>query len=305
VRVLLVRAGALGDVLLLRPAVAALASAGHRVTLLAPGASGDVLLGPGRSRVERVIPWERADLAPLFVAGAGPAPALAEELAGFEAAVAYTRSEALAGHLRERIQATRVQDPSPPPGARHVSEWLLDAVRHLCAAPLTALLPVEPAPADREAARSVLQRLPPGFLAVHPGSGSPAKSWPPERFAAVVERLSPDRPWLLVEGPADAENAAALARDPRAVVARSLPPRALGAVLASAGLFVGNDSGVSHLAAAWGAPTLALFGPTDPAVWAPLGVLVRTLRSPDLRMGGLTTEAVLDEAGRLTGCGPR
>ncbi|MEE9264659.1 MAG: glycosyltransferase family 9 protein, partial [Vicinamibacteria bacterium] len=48
-------------------------------------------------------------------------------------------------------------------------------------------------------------------------------------------------------------------------------------VLSQAGVYVGNDSGVSHLAAASGAPTIALFGPTDPSMWAPLGPQVEIL----------------------------
>jgi ADP-heptose:LPS heptosyltransferase len=47
--------------------------------------------------------------------------------------------------------------------------------------------------------------------------------------------------------------------------------------LAGASLYVGNDSGITHLAAAAGAPVVALFGPTDPAVWAPRGPRVRVV----------------------------
>jgi ADP-heptose:LPS heptosyltransferase len=85
------------------------------------------------------------------------------------------------------------------------------------------------------------------------------------------------------------------------VRAHHLPLRVLGALLARAALYVGNDSGVTHLAAAWGAPTLALFGPTDPAQWAPLGPRVRTLRAPDGRMPSLGVASVLEAArARLT-----
>jgi ADP-heptose:LPS heptosyltransferase len=66
----------------------------------------------------------------------------------------------------------------------------------------------------------------------------------------------------------------------------------LGAVLARAGVYVGNDSGVSHLAAAWGARVLALFGPTDPAQWAPVGPRVRVLRAKDTKMESLPLEEV-------------
>jgi ADP-heptose:LPS heptosyltransferase len=80
------------------------------------------------------------------------------------------------------------------------------------------------------------------------------------------------------------------------VHARDLPARVLGAVLAHAGLYVGNDSGVSHLAAAWGAPVLALFGPTDPAQWAPVGPRVKVLRAKDEKMESLERQDVEREA---------
>ncbi len=124
----------------------------------------------------------------------------------------------------------------------------------------------------------------------------PAKSWPAEAFVALVRELSPDRPWLLILGPAEGEGPPALLRVSGAVPARELPPRALAALVARAGLYVGNDSGVSHLAAAAGAQTLVLFGPTDPLVWAPLGPKVAVVRSADRRITGLSLNAVVEAA---------
>ncbi|HET6897513.1 MAG TPA: glycosyltransferase family 9 protein, partial [Vicinamibacteria bacterium] len=129
--------------------------------------------------------------------------------------------------------------------------------------------------------------LGPKFVAIHPGSGAPRKNWPAQRFAALAERLAAGQRFLLLEGPADGDSAAPASGLPGAVRARDLPPRVLGAVLARAGLYVGNDSGVSHLAAAWGAPVLALFGPTDPAQWAPVGPRVTVLRARDEKMESL------------------
>ncbi len=80
------------------------------------------------------------------------------------------------------------------------------------------------------------------------------------------------------------------------VVARDWPVRTLGAALSRAGLFLGNDSGASHLAAASGAPTLALFGPTDPARWAPVGPSVATLRAPGGVLANLSVDAVAEVA---------
>jgi len=61
------------------------------------------------------------------------------------------------------------------------------------------------------------------------------------------------------------------------MVAKELPLPTLAAVLEAAGLFIGNDSGVTHIAAAVGIPTVAIFGPTDPTVWAPRGKRVEAV----------------------------
>ena len=65
--------------------------------------------------------------------------------------------------------------------------------------------------------------------------------------------------------------------------------------LSQAALFVGHDSGVTHLAAAAGIPTVALFGPTDPTIWAPNGNHVIVIKSPDGTMPGLSVETVLEK----------
>jgi heptosyltransferase-2 len=154
---------------------------------------------------------------------------------------------------------------------------------------------------EEEAARAWTARLPTGFLAVHPGSGSPSKNWPAACFAALVEGARMGGDWLLVQGPADQASARQLRPLAGAVLASDLPPRTLGAILARAGAYVGNDSGVSHLAAAWGAPTVALFGPTDPALWAPLGPQVHVMKAPGTSLGTLSIDDVLALVRRLRG----
>jgi heptosyltransferase-2 len=286
-----VRAGALGDILLLRRAVAALRRTYRRVLLIAPQSSGAALVGTGASEVDELLPWESADVARLF-AGDPPAPTIRERLRGVELAVVYSRSAELARGLGLLVPRIVCHDPAPSGGV-HASRWLARPLEALGLDSPPDLEPMLPAPAEANAARDLLARLPEGFLAIHPGSGSPRKNWPVERFAAVLDSLALPHPWLLVEGPADAAAAAPLARRPGAVLARGLGVRALGAVLAQAGLFIGHDSGVSHLAAAWRAPTLALFGPTDPAIWAPVGPRLRVLRAPRGQMEALSVEEVL------------
>jgi heptosyltransferase-2 len=189
----------------------------------------------------------------------------------------------------------------PPPSGPHAAQWLAQAVARLGATPAVAPPTFSASAAEKAQARPWLDRLPARFLAIHPGSGAPRKNWPADRFAALAGRLAGGRPFLLVEGPADADAAAPASRLAPAVHARDLHPRVLGAVLARAGLYVGNDSGVSHLAAAWGAPVLALFGPTDPAQWAPVGPRVRVLRAKDERMESLELEDVERAAREILG----
>lgn len=222
------------------------------------------------------------------------APELRAALSPFEVVVAYSATEELLHGLARAAAHARIvaRPPSPPPGGPHAALWLAESVAALGAQPAIPPPLLVASEAEEDEAASWLERLGPDFLAMHPGSGSPRKNWPAQRFAAFAELLCARRPWLLIEGPADAEAAAPAALLPSVVHARELPPRVLGAVLAHAGLYVGNDSGISHLAAAWGAPMIALFGPTDPAQWAPVGPRVTVLRAGDGRMESLELEDV-------------
>jgi heptosyltransferase III len=109
-----------------------------------------------------------------------------------------------------------------------------------------------------------------GSVVLHPFSGSARKNWPLDRYRELASLLPGPVEWLA--GPeqqlADAvrmENLGELAR-----------------WLAGARAYVGNDSGITHLAAAVGVPTVALFGPTEPGVWCPRGENVRMVRQDPL-----------------------
>ena len=258
---------------------------------MAPPAAGSALIGEGPGEAQRLLSWDAASTAELFT-HAGASAALRAELASFDAAVAYTRSADLARNLAAAIPRVIVHDPRPPAGAGHAADWL--------ARPLSALgVPRDEGPPllvaareERDEVAALRRDLPDRFLTVHPGSGSASKSWPAERFGLVLDALGVDR-FLLVEGPADAKAAGGLRTRKGAVAARGLAPRLLGAIVAQAAAYVGNDSGVTHLAAAWGAPTVALFGPTDPGVWSPVGPRVTIVRGPQPRMDGIAVEAVV------------
>ncbi len=119
-------------------------------------------------------------------------------------------------------------------------------------------------------------------VALHPGSGSRAKVWSPGNFAQLsTYLLDNDRVHLIVPiGPADKEHEeayCALISSDRIMPVTNLTLTELAALLKRCTVYVGNDSGVTHMAAAVGTPVVALFGPTNPEVWGPRGRRVHTV----------------------------
>ncbi len=104
-----------------------------------------------------------------------------------------------------------------------------------------------------------------GFAVIHPFSGSAAKNWPLDRYRELAGRLAERMPVYWCAGPSEELEGAVRMED----------LYQLASWLARARIYIGNDSGITHLAAAAGAPVVALFGPTDPSVWAPRGDHVR------------------------------
>jgi heptosyltransferase-2 len=187
--------------------------------------------------------------------------------------------------------APRVPDDFQRPAARHFAGMV---------EPLGLALgndassEVFPSPDDVAGARAFLEGVKPGarLIAIHPGSGSEIKNWPKEQWAGLGRRIAAEVPGamlLLIEGEADAEPAEFLAaawKESPHVRARLLPLPILAALLREAELFLGHDSGITHLAAAArkDLPVVALFGPTNPEVWAPPRPGVRVLRGdPTIR----------------------
>lgn len=136
------------------------------------------------------------------------------------------------------------------------------------------------------------------LVALHPGSGGQRKRWPAEGFSDLAERAT--AMWgaavLLLSGPADEEAFAAVrsgAPRARIIPLKDLPLREAASILALCSVFVGSDSGITHLSAAVGTPTVALFGPTDPALWGPRGDHVRIIQcEPHREIGTISVDTV-------------
>ena len=269
-----VRAGALGDVVLALPAVAALRAAFPRARLRAVGYP-TVWEIAGRM-VDGVQSIDGAAMSGLLTGVSGSA--LREAIGSSDLVVAWTRHDPTPVLSEIGIPHILHVPPIPPPGM-HAAAWLLGSISELladCPAPtLAESWRLRYTDGERRAAEALIDEMGlAGAVLLHPGAGAAWKCWPAERFAAVGEALRErGRRVALIEGPADRSAVTAVqarANRPFPVLA-PLPVRSLGAILTLAPCYVGNDSGVTHLAGASGTPAIALFGPTDPASWRPLG----------------------------------
>lgn len=160
-------------------------------------------------------------------------------------------------------------------GAKHEVEYCNDVMQLLGVVPDYGPMHF---PISAEDALAVEELLPAARprIAVHPGSGSfsLARRWPLDSYAEVVRRLvkDVDGSIVLVGGSDERELAETLA-DRADVAVHDVTGRTtvgqLGAVLQQCDAFVGNDSGVMHIAAAVGTPVVAVFGPSNDAAWGP------------------------------------
>ena len=283
-RITVVRAGGLGDTILLLPALQILRAElpGIRLTLI--GSQWAEALRPLIPFPVETARFDSPRLAPLFAAPASEDPS--GIFPASDAVILYTEDPS-SHFVRNATRHSRGPVLVWPAITIRDTHAAVHLARPIAGEPLKVgdlptpelLLP----PNFGAQARSWLDaRLGTGVrpMAIHPGSGGRRKCWPPSSFTELIARLG--APTLLIEGPADAEPCEEIARrlDPALPVARAanlLLPH-LAALLAECCLYLGNDSGVSHLAAALGVPTAVIFGPTDPAVWGPLGWRVRSIQ---------------------------
>lgn len=291
--ILLYRPGALGDVVVLRAVIGTLRTTfpAIRIAVLVPGAKGKLLERLGDNI--RTLDSDLADMAWLHGDGTADVPPRLDEFVKHAAiAVAYLNDEA--GRVTRNLKRLGVGDvfvhPARPAenGSVHVHAHLLrpfagtvlsgDAASSDA---LTAALPCFRFSAEEKArARQTAGVTEGAFAVLHPGSGSARKNWP--HFADLAQYLSRRLPVVVTTSEEDGalrELASRVTERNRGVpeAKRVVPlhnPRLdeLGALLSEAELYVGNDSGVTHLAAASNAKRrVSLFGPTRPEVWAEPG----------------------------------
>jgi heptosyltransferase III len=316
--ILVIFPGALGDLICLIPALRALARRHPDDTLELMARAELARFATGRLGVNHGHSVDRREVAQLFAAGAGP---IAAEARTFFGSFTHVYSFFATDNERFRTALDAATDGRTsyfafrPPGAGHVAAGYLREIGAKISpkiSPETGTKAGDEAAAelncslelyredldlaeDRLAGLGLEARR---FMLVLPGSGSLAKNWPAENFAALAVSLAGRIRPLVILGPAEAALEPVLTAHlaaHRLPVLGHLDLAEVAALARLAGCFVGNDSGVSHLAAAAGAPGLAIFGPTDPARWRPLGRTTVIQREPLSALKPKEVEAALLE----------
>jgi heptosyltransferase-3 len=304
-RILVIRGGAIGDFILTLPALKALREAhpGAHIEIL--GYKHIAVLAENRFYAQAVRSIEHGPLASFFAKNSELPAELKGYFASFDLIISYLYDP---DRVFERnLHRCGVENLLWGPAkiaekSGHAARQLARPIEQLgiTVADLAEeiLLSVD----DRRFAQEFLRSSSQSIVAIHPGSGSKEKNWPLENWIELVSgkggsskapaelgQMGKQFSLVVVSGEADKAQTAQLEhawKDRDVRFAKNLPLPHLAAVLKHT-IFVGHDSGISHLAAAAGASCILLFGPTDPSVWAPRNENVHVLRAQSGRLNNL------------------
>jgi heptosyltransferase-2 len=296
-KILVLRGGGIGDFLLTLPAIGLLREGFPDCHLEVMSYRRVLALVDRRYYADAVCEMDSGPMASCFHPDSQMPEALAAYFRSFGRVVSYLFDPdgLFAGSLA-RVGVGNLLAISPKVGGTdHAASQLARPLERLALFLQTPWAPLQPSPEDHAAAAKILAESDEGWIAVHPGSGGEAKIWPLSSWISLLRLLRrAGRRVVVLGGEADHEKLSTLraefGRD--LVFLENLPLEVLAACLRRAGTFVGHDSGISHLAAAAGAPCILLFGPTDPKVWAPARPGVRVLSSPTGALAAIRVETV-------------
>jgi len=267
-KVLVIHQGALGDLILTFPAILELKKKYFQIDILCQNRLGRLM--QYLNIADHAYSLESAAFATLF--SDSPESKVKHLLRSYDTILLFSFSSGLEDRLNRILKhpVHRIP-PRPIPGKRlHIAQYILDRLIH------AGLIDVihkneglpPPLPNNTAIPRQISN---PYRILIHPGSGSPKKNWPLPRFMEVNNRLnSMGMNPVYILGPAEYHLQNELNR--AGVKVRIIDDLiVLTKTLMYAVGFVGNDSGVTHLSAFLGLPTVVIFGPSDPKRWAPMG----------------------------------
>lgn len=295
-KVLVIRGGALGDFVLTLPAIRLLKDGLPAAEIEVLGYQPMVGLALLAGAAHRVRPLGHAGLARFFVPGAALDPEWSDYFANCDVVVSFLHDPD--GYFRGNLARAGVKTffqgiwkVSGDPRDGHAAEQLAKVCENL-ALWLEDPAPVIRAPRPRDDRRGI---------AVHPGSGSIAKTWPfacwADAGASLTGFLPPGEFLEVICGEAEETWIDELLLEWRGLpvrVHRHRPLAELSTLLGDCRAYLGHDTGISHLAAACGVPSLVLFGSTAPEVWAPRNANVTVLRASGGALDHLGVVTVMD-----------
>jgi len=295
-KILVIRGGAIGDFILTLPAVAALRRQFPQAHLEVLGYPHIAQLALAGGLVDRVQPIEARALAGFFARHGELAGPWRDYFSGFDIVISYLYDpdEIFQANVRRCFHGQFIQGPHRPDEREtiHAAHVYLRPLERLAIFDADAVprLSVNPRP-------STLNQI-----AFHPGSGSERKNWPEKQWAGLLDHLiaSTELKLLLVGGEAEGERLRKLAAalpSARTAMAQCLPLAELAGRVQSCAAFVGHDSGITHLAAALGLPTLVLWADTIEEIWRPQGERVTLVKE----IAGLRVLSVQRVADALKG----
>ena len=294
------------------PALKALRVAHPKANIEILGYPHIAAIADKRFYADAVRSIEYAALSRFFARGAELPSELCDYFAGFDLILSYLYDPdgIFEANLRRSGAENFLRGPSKIVPGISASEQLACPVEQLGIIVTGLAAKIFSSDEDREFADGFLENCELPILAIHPGSGSEKKNWPIENWIELIRAVLngaatsskgcfqtahlsqgrlPSPPFLfgsilIVSGEADESVMRQLRplseREQRVRFAHQLPLPQLAAIL-SHSTFIGHDSGISHLAAAAGARSIILFGPTDPEVWAPRNDNVKVLLGPN------------------------
>lgn len=282
-RVLVIRGGAIGDFILTLPTLRLLRDtiAGCHIEVIGYPAIAELAREAGLADDIRSL--DHRSMAPLFAKTAPIDEALAEHLRSFNLVVSFLYDPD--GLFRASLERVGVKtliecNPRVQPEGRHASRQLAQGLEKIA-------MFLE----DEHLQRAHFKRQLDGTkrVAIHVGSGSQKKNWVLDHWLRLADDLS-DNEVVFITG--EAEESRGIHIPAHHARWHALPLVELARHLGSCAAFLGHDSGISHLAAACGVPSLLLFGPTDPALWAPPQPWVSVLREENGDLPALGYEQV-------------
>jgi ADP-heptose:LPS heptosyltransferase len=280
-RILVLRWGGVGDFLLTLPAIYSVRRHFRHAHLAIMGSADTIDLAASTEYADELLPFEGAISSDWPEAREAARLRMMQQVREFDLVINYHPFARVDELLVESgVNYVNFADEVFLRERKHASEHFCDFVRSITAAPVFSRPKVYLSAGERQFALNFLNDH--GFVlrnncvvAVHVGSGDPRKRWFPDRYREVIGSLvAGGAKVLLLAGPADDDIVRRVyegAEQAKVFIVREFPIRKVAAILERATLFLGNDSGLMHLAAAVGTPVVALFGPSDPVTWGPLG----------------------------------